>query len=137
MKHALEVCLIAFVLTAMAGAQDPTKPMRRPGVTVQMPVSSQAVEMPAADEEDATVVTVTADGKLFLGLRPVELSALSSLNESTVYVKADAQARYQSVLTVLDALRGRQVVLLTAPTVKAAKDTILPPYGLQLKVGAQ
>jgi len=121
----------------MAGAQDPTKPMRRPGITVQMPVSSQAVEMPAADEEDATVVTVTADGKLFLGLRPVELSALSSLNESTVYVKADAQARYQSVLTVLDALRGRQVVLLTAPTVKAAKDTILPPYGLQLKVGAQ
>ena len=62
MKHALEVFLIAFVLTAMAGAQDPTKPMRRPGITVQMPVSSQAVEMPAADEEDATVVTVTADG---------------------------------------------------------------------------
>lgn len=137
MKHVLGVCLITFVLTAMTGAQDPTKPMRRPGITVQMPFSSQAVEMPAADKEDVTVVSVTEDGKLFLGLRPVELNALSSLNESIVYVKADARATCQSVLTVLDALRGRHVVLLTAPTVKAAKDTILPPYGLELKVGTQ
>jgi len=71
------------------------------------------------------------------GLQPVDLNALSSLNESVVYVKADARATYQSGLSVLDALRGRQVVLLTAPTVKAAQDTILPPYGLQLRVGAQ
>lgn len=137
MKRVLEVCLIAFVLSCMGRAQDPTKPMLRPGITVKMPFSSQAVEMPAADKEDVTVVSITAEGKLFLGLRPVDISALSSLNESVVYVKADARATYQSVLTVLDALRGRQVVLLTAPTVKPAKDTILPPYGLQVKVGAQ
>lgn len=137
MKHVLEVCLIAFVLSCLARAQDPTKPMLRPGITVKMPFSNQAVEMPAADKEDVTVVSITAEGKLFLGLRPVNLSGLSSLNERVVYVKADARATYQSVLNVLDALRGRQVVLLTAPTVKAAQDTILPPYGLQLKVGAQ
>ena len=137
MKRVLEVCFIAFVLSCVARAQDPTKPMLRPGITVQMPFSSQAVEMPAADKEDVKVVSITADGKLFLGLQPVDLSALSSLNESVVYVKADARASYQSVLTVLDALRGSQVVLLTAPTSKAAKDTILPPYGLQVKVGAQ
>jgi len=137
MKHVLEVCLLTLALTAVTGAQDPTKPMLKPGITVQMPFSSQAVEMPAADEEDVTVVSITADGKLFLGLRPVDLSGLSSLNESVVYVKADARASYQSVLSVLDALRGRQVVLLTGPTVKAAQDTILPPYGLQVKVGAQ
>ena len=137
MKHVLEVCLIAFVLSCVARAQDPTKPMLRPGITVKMPFSSHAVEMPAADKEDVTVVSITADGKLFLGLRPVDLSGLSSLNESVVYVKADARASYQSVLAVLDALRGRQVVLLTAPTVKGAKDTILPPYGLQLRVAAQ
>jgi biopolymer transport protein ExbD len=137
MKRVLELCLIAFALTAMTGAQDPTKPMLRPGITVQMPFSTQAVEMPEADEEDATVVSVTADGKLFLGIRPVDLTALNSLHESIVYLKVDARATYQSVLTALDALRGRSVVLLTAPASKAPKETIMPPYGLKLKVGAQ
>lgn len=137
MKHVLEVCFITFVLTSLAGAQDPTKPMRRPGITVEMPFSTQAVEMPEADKEDVTVVSITADGKLFVGMRPVELNALSSLNDKIVYVKADARATYQRVLAVLDALRGRQVVLLTAPTSRSPKDTILPPYGLKLKVGAQ
>jgi len=137
MKRVLEVCFIAFVLSCVARAQDPTKPMLRPGITVKMPFSSQAVEMPAADKEDVKVVSITAAGKLFLGLQPVELNALSSLNDKIVYVKADARATYQRVLAVLDALRGRQVVLLTAPTSKTPKDTIMPPYGLKLKVGAQ
>ena len=78
-----------------------------------------------------------AIGKLFVGMRPVELNALSSLNDKIVYVKADARVTYQRVLAVLDALRGRQVVLLTAPTSNTPKDTIMPPYGLNLKVGAQ
>jgi len=137
MKRVLEVCFIAFVLSCVARAQDPTKPMLRPGITVKMPFSSQAVEMPAADKEDVKVVSITAAGKLFLELQPVELNALSSLNDKIVYVKADARATYQRVLAVLDALRGRQVVLLTAPTSKTPKDTIMPPYGLKLKVGAQ
>lgn len=137
MKHVLEVCLITFVLSCVARAQDPTKPMLRPGITVKMPFSSQAVEMPAADKEDVTVVSVTADGKLFLGVQPVDLSALSSLNDSVVYVKADARATYQSLLTVLDALRGRQVVLLTAATSNAPKGIIMQPYGLKLRVGGQ
>ncbi|HKT50812.1 MAG TPA: biopolymer transporter ExbD [Candidatus Angelobacter sp.] len=137
MKHVLGVCLITFVLTAMTGAQDPTKPMRRPGITVQMPSSSQAVEMPEADKEDVTVVSVTADGKLFLGLQPVELIALSSLNEKIVYVKADSRTTYQNVLAVLDALRGRHVVLLTAPTSRVPEGTITQPYGLKLKLGAE
>jgi len=137
MKRVLEVCFIAFVLSCVARAQDPTKPMLRPGITVKMPFSSQAVEMPAADKEDVKVVSITAAGKLFLGLQPVELNALSSLNDKIVYVKADARATYQRVLAVLDALRGRQVVLLTAPTSKTPKDTIMTPYGLKLKVGAQ
>jgi len=137
MKRVLEVCFIAFVLSCVARAQDPTKPMLRPGITVKMPFSSQAVEMPAADKEDVKVVSITAAGKLFLGLQPVELNALSSLNDKIVYVKADARATYQRVLAVLDALRGRQVVLLTAPTSKIPNDTIMTPYGLKLKVGAQ
>jgi biopolymer transport protein TolR len=135
MKSVIEVCLLAFALSVTTGAQNPTKPMLRPGITVQMPYSSQAVEMPEADKEDVTVVSVTADGKLFLGRQPVDLTALSSLQENIVYVKADANASFQTVLTVLDALRERSVVLLTAPTSNAPKHTIMPPYGLKLKLG--
>jgi biopolymer transport protein ExbD len=137
MKRVLEVCLIAVALASMTGAQDATKPMLRPGITVQLPFSSQAAEIPAADEEDATVVTVTADGQLFVGIRPVDLTALTGLHPSVVYVKADARTAYHSVLTVLDALHGRAVVLLTSPPSNAPKEAIMPPYGVKLKVGDQ
>ncbi len=137
MKRLLEVCLMAFALTGMTGAQDLAKPMLRPGITVQMPFSSQAVEMPPADKEDATVVSLTADGKLFLGLQPVDLATLSNLHERIVYLKADARASYQSVLAVLDALRGQSVVLLTAPTANAPQKAVMPPYGLKIKAGPQ
>lgn len=135
MKRVLEVCLIAFALACIMAAQDPAKPMRRPGISVKMPVASHAVEIPEADNLDAAVVSVKADGKIFLGLDPVDVTALRKLNAGEVYVKADARAPYQTVLTVLDALQGHPVALLTAPTTNAPKHTIMPPYGVKLTVG--
>ena len=137
MKHVLEVCLVALAVTCLTGAQDPTKPVLKPGVRVEMPVASHAVEMRAADELDATVVSVTADGKLFLGTQSVELNTLNRLKQGTVYVKADARAQYQKILMVLDALHGRPVVLLTSPTPNAPKSTIMPPYGVKVVMGGR
>src|ERR1035437_6502747 len=131
MKHVLEVCLITVVALGAAHAQDPSKPALRPGIHVQMAVAHNAVEMPAADKEDATVVTVTASGRIFLGTRPVEAGALADVKASTVYVKADARAPYQNVLAVLDALHGHALVLLTKPQV-AESGKITNPYGLEL-----
>jgi hypothetical protein len=51
-----------------------------------------------------------------------------------VYVKADAQAPFQKVLSVLDALRGKSVVLLAAPPKSVGREKIMPPYGLKLIV---
>ena len=135
MKRVLEVCLIALALTCITAAQDPTKPMLRPGISVKMPVASHAVEIPAADNLDATVVSVKADGKIFLGLHPVDVTALRNLKPGAVYVKADARAPFQSVVTVLDALQGHPVALLTAPTANAPKHTVMPPYGVKLTMG--
>jgi biopolymer transport protein ExbD len=137
MKHVLEVCLIAVVLVCVTDAQDPTKPMLRPGIHVEMPAASHAVEMRAADKEDATVISVTADGKIFLGLHPAEVGALKGLDVGTVYVKADARAPFQRVLSVLEALQGQPVVLLTAPTENAPKKDIMPPYGLTVTVSGR
>ncbi len=136
MKFRMGMTLLA-VLIACAGIaqQDPTKPVLRQGISVQMPVSSQATEMRAADEEDATVVAVTAEGNVFVGVRPVQLSSLSQLNAPTVYVKADARVPYQKVLSVLDALRGHSIVLLASSPSNAQTSQITWPYGVKLTLG--
>jgi biopolymer transport protein ExbD len=99
-----------------------------------MPVADHGVEMWAADEQNATVVAITAGGELFVGIKPVEPGALSNLSTDTVYVKADARAPYQRVLTVLDALRGRSVVLLAAPRTNVERAKRVPPYGMKVIV---
>jgi biopolymer transport protein ExbD len=95
---------------------------------------SHAVAMPEADAEDATVVAITRDGKLFLGTKPVDSATLGNV-KATVYVKADARAPFQSVMTVLDALRGNSVVLLTAPLLRPEKGKMMQPYGLKVSIG--
>ena len=135
MKSVAKVSLIAIALTCVALAQQTAKPPLQRGIHVQMAAASHAVEVPAADEQAATVVSVTADGKIFVGAKPAEISSLSTLNEGTVYVKADARTQYQKVLAVLDALQGRSVVLLTAPAMKAQQGKIVPPYGVKVMVG--
>jgi biopolymer transport protein ExbD len=99
-----------------------------------MPVASHAVEMRAADEPAAKVVAITAEGKVYLGIKVTDPAALSSLSEGTVYVKADSRVPYQRVLAVLDALRGKSVVLLAAPPENAAKQGMVSPYGMTLTV---
>jgi hypothetical protein len=134
MKSLMEAFLIASILTCGVGAQDPQKiPMTR-GVSVQMAAANHAVEMRAADEPNATVVAITAEGKVYVGTKVTEPGALSNLSGETVYVKADSRAPYQNVLTVLDALHGKSVVLLTAPPVNPARQGIVSPYGVKLDV---
>jgi biopolymer transport protein ExbD len=93
--------------------------------------------MPEADQQDVTVVTITVDGNLYLGTRPVELGELTGLTASPVYVKADARVAYQQVLTVLSALSHHPVVLLTQPTVTPEPGTLQSPYGVSLAIGRQ
>jgi len=138
MKSTLGMCLLALMVASAAPAQqDPTKPVLRKGISVQMPVSNQAREMREADEEDATVIAVTSDGNLFVGVQPVQLSSLSQLNAPTVYVKADARVPYQKLLTVLDALRGHSVILLTSSPSSGQSSQITWPYGVKVMLGGQ
>ncbi len=135
MKSVIEVCLVALAMACVAAGQTSAKPALQHGVSVKMAVAGHAVPMSAADEKDATVVGITADGKVFLGVKVVDVDALSSLGSKTVYVKADARVPYQKLLTVLDALHGQSVVLLTAPVSDIEKGKMVPPYGLKINVG--
>ena len=134
MKSLMEVCIVGSILICASGAQDVAQPALRKGVSVRMPVADHAVVMRAADAEKATVVAITADGKLFAGAEPTEPGALSKLSAGTVYLKADSRVPFQKVLTVLDALRGKSVVLLAAPPKNVESTKMVPPYGMKVTV---
>jgi hypothetical protein len=134
MKSLIEVCVVGSILICAAGAQESPQPALQKGVSVHMPVADHAVEMRAADAQDATIVAITVDGKLFAGTEPTEPSALSNLSAETVYLKADYRVAFQKVLTVLDALRGKSVVLLASPPKIVERARIVPPYGMKVIV---
>ena len=134
MKTMIELCVLGAILIGAAGSQEPARPALRKGVSVQMPVAAHAVEVRAADQPDSTVVAITAAGKIYSGIEPVEPAALGSLTASTVYLKADSRVPFQTVLTVLDALRGKQVVLLAASPAKPDAAGTLWPYGIKVSV---
>jgi biopolymer transport protein TolR len=145
MKYLLEVCLIALALiTPTAVGQDPTIPMQR-AVSVKMPATSNAVAVPAADKEDALVVVVTKDGRVYLGtdlITPAELagkikSELATRADKTLYVKADARTSYANVVSVLDAVRTLGVqglTLLTDQRRPAEAGKLVTPTGLEMLV---
>jgi hypothetical protein len=137
MKCFIELCVIGSILIWVAAAQEPAKPALREGVSVHMPVATHAVEMRAADEPDATVVAITADGKMFAGIEPTDPGALSGLSANTVYVKADSRVPFQTVIAVLDALRGKSVVLLAASPARAEPGKTVSPYGIKLIIPAE
>lgn len=99
-------------------------PLLSKGVSVDMVKTRNPITMEAADKEDAIVVAVTRDGKVFLGSDPVVMDSLPGkvkdllLNrmDKMVYIKADSRARYEKVTEAVDSLRGAgvdQVGLLT------------------------
>lgn len=73
--------------------------------------------MRAADREDANIVAVTRDGKVFFrnemvrveGLPEKIRSAVKNGAENRVYIKSDARAKYAWVKEVLDEVRASGV----------------------------
>jgi len=131
MKPATIACLVGTILISRIGAQTPAL---KEGVSVEMPVASHAIEMRAADGQNAVVITITAEGGVYAGAEPTELAALNRVSARTVYVKADARAQYQAVFAVLDALHGKSVVLLSAAPETTRKRGYGSPYGTRLTV---
>jgi biopolymer transport protein ExbD len=94
-------------------------PMLSKGVSVDMARSKNAIAMQAADKEDAVMVAVTRDGKVFLSpgnaqTMPDQLpqkvkDLLTNKLDKTVYIKSDARARYERVVDVVDNLRAAGV----------------------------
>jgi biopolymer transport protein ExbD len=115
------------------------------GVSVQLAVTNNATTMPEADNEDAWIVTVTAEGAIYFGTDPVAAASLADemkrrprKREQKLYVKVDAHAPFGNVERVLEA--GREVwfeaaVLLTAQPVTPESGTVVAPKGLEVLIG--
>jgi biopolymer transport protein ExbD len=148
MNRILETYLVALAMAAIPGAvlaQSGVVPLQR-GVSVQQPITRNAVAVPNADKQDALVVALTADGTAYLGgnrLSPPALadsvrSVLSTRNEKTLYIKADARVPYARLVEVMDALWKSGIEGLTLLT--AQRDASdqgsrpVPPKGLEMRV---
>jgi len=92
-------------------------PMLSKGVSVDMVKTRNPVAMQAADKEDAVLVAVTRDGRVYLGrnqtpadqLPPKIKDILTNRLDKTVYVKSDSRAKYEKVVEVVDNLRAAGV----------------------------
>ncbi|HEY7406328.1 MAG TPA: biopolymer transporter ExbD [Candidatus Angelobacter sp.] len=92
-------------------------PMLQKGTIVEMAKTNNPVPMEAADKEDALLVAVNRDGKVFFDsqiVSPDELTQkvkerVSSRTNKEVFVRADARAHYKWVVDVVDDVRSAGV----------------------------
>ena len=152
MNRPLEVCLTALTLAASVAsplaAQHPAelRPPLQKGISVEMARSRNAAPVPDADQEDALVVAVTHDGRVYLRIEPMTPDALAarvkkSLSEGrpkALYLKSDARTSYADLAKVLDAVRTagvESVILLTSQPGPRESGTVMPPNGLEVHLG--
>jgi len=110
-------------------------PMLSKRVSVDLVRTKNPVPMQAADKEDAVLVAITRDGKVYISpgnaqlppdqLGPKVKDLLSNKLDKTVYVKSDSRARYERVMEVVDNLRtaGVDQLGLLTEQVKDNKST--------------
>ena len=88
-------------------------PMLQNKVQIDMAQVINPESMPDADKDDAIVVAVTRDGRIFLGQNLIDPSQLGSQirdklenkTDKTIYVRADARAQYKAVEDAIDDVR--------------------------------
>ena len=92
-------------------------PMLQKGISVDMAPVNNPEQMPDADKEDALLVSITRDGKVYFGSEQMAVDNLTSKvkdrlankQDKRVYVKADMRARFGYVVQVVDGVRAAGV----------------------------
>jgi biopolymer transport protein TolR len=107
-------------------------PMLNNKVNVDLPKADAAVVMEDANKEDAVIVAVTRDGKIFLGGDQIQVddmggkitAKLENKTSKEVYLRADNRATYGKVMDAVDGIRAAgvsQLGLLTEKKDEATK----------------
>jgi biopolymer transport protein TolR len=122
-------------------------PMLQKGVSVDLAKVNNPIQMPDADKEDALLVAIMRDGKVFFGndqIPPDQLTnkikdRIANRVDKRVYIRADARAKFGNVVDVVDNIRAAgvdQLGLLTeqrkaTPGQSAPASPATPPSGGQ------
>ena len=131
MVDVMLVLLIIFIVIT---------PLLTKGVTVEFVKAKNPIAMQNADKEDAILISVSRNGQAFLspGNKQVSLDELptkvqdllTNKLDKTVYIRADARAKYQAVEDVVDNLRAAgvdQLGLITETPQGAGQTTTATP----------
>jgi biopolymer transport protein ExbD/biopolymer transport protein TolR len=93
-------------------------PMLQKGISVDMAPVNNPEQMPDADKEDALLVSITRDGKVYFGSDQIQdvdnltgkvKDRLANKQDKRVYVKADMRTRFGGVVKVVDSVRAAGV----------------------------
>ena len=93
-------------------------PMLQRSMTVELAKANNPIPMADADKEDALIVAVTSDGKIYFDTQqifnPGDLTQkvkdrVANRVNKEVFVKADARAKYKNVVDVVDNVRSAGV----------------------------
>jgi len=92
-------------------------PMLQKGQSVDLVKTDNPTAMPDADKEDALLVAITHDGKVYFGqdqvsqekLTDIVKEKLANKTDKRVFVKADRRSKYGLVTDVVDDVRSAGV----------------------------
>jgi len=112
-------------------------PMLQKGVSVDLAKVNSPNPMPDADKEDALLVAVQRDGKVFFGTEVVAVDQLTdkvkdrlaNRTDKRVFLKADARAKFGAVVEVVDNVRAAGVDQLGLLTDQKKSGALAPPTG--------
>jgi len=111
-------------------------PMLQKGVSVDLAKVNNPEQMPDADKEDALIVAIMKDGKVYFGNDQVAVDQLTgkvkdrlaNRVDKRVFIRADARAHFGSVVQVVDNVRAAGVDELGLLTdQRKSKGTPPPP----------
>jgi biopolymer transport protein TolR len=112
-------------------------PMLQKGVSVDMAKVNSPQPMPDADKEDALLVAINREDKVFFGTDPIAVDQLTqkvkdrlaNKTDKRVFIKADARAKFGWVVEVVDNVRAAGVDQLGLLTDQKKSGVLPPPTG--------
>jgi biopolymer transport protein ExbD len=92
-------------------------PMLQKGFTVDMAKTQNPRPMADAEKEDAVLLAVSRDGKVYFGSDRIQQGEITSMVkdriatrlDKTVYVRSDARAKYGDVVAVVNSVQAAGV----------------------------
>jgi biopolymer transport protein ExbD len=144
MNYTSKLSLVTLILLTTSALAQTANPPLQQGIHVQMAPTHDASPMPDADNADAWIITVTADGSLYFGTQPMtsdelieHMKVTPRRRDQMLYVKADGQTSFAYVNMALDAARidlFETAVLLTSQHDSSAPGVTVPPMGLEVSL---